>query len=109
MREELTHRLERFPWHGHAYWQRSQPPWCLVATLQGVNISSSGLLAEGDVETLASIFAVDTAVLQLNGDDCYAVVEAVCVRRQQRQVAFAFTASNAELEKLLAQVSAEAR
>ncbi len=105
--EELTYRQERFAWQGDAYWQRLRPPWCLVTTLRGVNISRSGLLAEGDEQALTDIFAGSDTVLQLNGEDCYAVVEAVCVRRQGQQVAFSFTTANHELEQLLAQISAE--
>ena len=103
--EELTYRQERFTWRGSAYWQRRRAPWCLVTTLRGINISRTGLLAEGDEQALTGIFADSETVLQLNGEDCYAVIEAVCVRRQGTQVAFSFNASNAELEQLLAQIS----
>ncbi len=105
--EELTYRQERFAWPGEVYWQRLRPPWCLVTTLRGVNISHRGLLAEGDEQALTDIFAGSATALQLNGEDCAAVVEAVCVRRQGPRVAFSFTTATAELEQLLAQVSAE--
>ena len=105
--EELTYRQARFAWRGAAYWQRLRPPWRLVTTLRGVNISCSGLLAEDDEQASTDIFAGSDTVLQLNGDDCYAVVEARCVRRQGQQVAFSFATTNAELEQLLAQVNAE--
>ena len=104
MAEELTYRQERFVWHGSAYWQRLRPPWCLVTTLRGVNISGSGLLAEGEEQALTDIFTGSETVLQLNGDDCCAVVDAMCVRRQGQQVAFCFTAPNKELDQLLAQI-----
>ena len=106
-REELTYRQERFAWQGDAYWQRLRPPWCLVTTLQGVNISRSGLLAEGDEQALTDIFAGSDTVLQLNGKDCCAVVAAVCVRRQGQQIAFSFCNPSRELEQLIAQVNAE--
>lgn len=106
-KEELTYRQERFAWQGDAYWQRLRPPWCLVTTLRGVNISRSGLLAEGDEQALIDIFAGGDTVLQLNGRDCCAVVAAVCVRRQGARVAFSFRNASRELEQLLAQINAE--
>lgn len=105
--EELTYRQERFAWRGYAYWQRLRPPWSLLTTLRGVNISRSGLLAEGDKQALTDIFAGGDTVLQLHGDDCHALVTAVCVRRQGQQVAFSFNATNTDLEQLLAQISVE--
>lgn len=109
MVEELTYRQERFAWRGDTYWQRACPPWCLVTTLHGVNISRSGLLAEGEAQALTTIFDGGKTRLQLNGENCCAVVEAVCVRRQDERVAFAFVDANADLEQLLAEISAAAR
>ena len=109
MAEELTYRQERFVWHGDAYWQRLRPPWCLVTTLRGINISRSGLLAEGEEQALTDIFTGSETVLQLNGEDCCAVVAALCVRQQGQQVAFCFSAPNRELDQLLAQIKEEAQ
>ena len=106
---ERTYRQERFTWQGDVYWQRVRPPWRVVTTLRGVNVSRSGLLAEGDEQALRDVFAASDTILQLNGDDCYPVLAAVCVRRQGQQVAFSFTAPNDELQQLLAQINAEAQ
>lgn len=104
MAEELTYRQERFVWHGAAYWQRLRTPWCLVTTLRGINISRSGLLAEGEEQALTDFFTGSETVLQLNDADCCAVVDALWVRQQGQQVAFCFTAPNKELAQLLAQI-----
>ncbi len=107
--EELRYRQERLVWQGDVHWQRTCSPWCLVTTLRGVNISRSGLLAEGEAHAFVAIFTDRETVLHLNDGRCYAAVSAVCVRRQEQRVAFSFDETNTALEELLAQIHGEAQ